>query len=207
MFVTRFRTYRLVNLIRRISWYIPWCNIHFSLNLYNAINRPLWLLITHLKVNNIGWIQTLFLWILKLRFRNFDFIIRFAMKNRSDNEKFRSRDQRIFEKKWFYEVETLRHNHVNTVSYKRNWTSSSDSVSGLVPVTEVWFCRDYVIWCNYEKSIFWTWAILGSLIRQVSSYAHISNWNFNADIVHIKLFGSAYANFFKRVFLLRLPTH
>ena len=69
-------------------------------------------------------------------------------------------------------------------------------------MTEVWWRRDYVIWRNYEKSIFLTLAILDLLIRKVSKYAHISNWNFNADSMHIKFFGFAYANFRKRDFLL-----
>ena len=56
----------------------------------------------------------------KFEFRNFDYIIRFAIKNESKIEKFRSRDQRIFEKNHFYETETLTLNHVNTVSDKRN---------------------------------------------------------------------------------------
>ena len=56
----------------------------------------------------------------KFGLRNFDYIIRFAIKNGSDTEKFRSRDQRIFEKNQFYEIETLTHNHVNTVSDKHN---------------------------------------------------------------------------------------
>ena len=56
----------------------------------------------------------------KFGFRNFEFSIRFAIKNESEIEKFRSRDQRIFEKNQFYEIETLTHNHVNTVSDKRN---------------------------------------------------------------------------------------
>ena len=105
-------------------------------------------------------------------------------------------------KNHFYEIEILTHNHVNTVSDKRNWTSSSDSVCDFDPLTEVWWCSDYVIWRNYEKSIFWILAILELLIRQVSKYAHISNLNFNADSMHIKFFGFAYANFKKRVFLL-----
>ena len=73
----------------------------------------------------------------KFGFQNFDYIIRFAIKNESEIEKLRSRDRRIFEKNRFYEIETLTHNHVNTVSYKRNWTSSSDSVCDLVPLTEI----------------------------------------------------------------------
>ena len=56
----------------------------------------------------------------KFGFRNFDYIIRFAIKNESEIEKFRSRDQQIFEKNHFYEIETLTHNHVNTVCDKRN---------------------------------------------------------------------------------------
>ena len=59
------------------------------------------------------------------------------MKNESEIEKFRSRDQRIFEKNQFYEIETLMHNHVNTVSDKRDWTSSSDLVCDHVSLIEV----------------------------------------------------------------------
>ena len=73
----------------------------------------------------------------KFEFRNFDYIIRFTIKNESVIEKFRSRDQRIFEENRFYEIETLTHHHVNTVSDKRTCTSSSDSVCDLVPLTEV----------------------------------------------------------------------
>ena len=73
----------------------------------------------------------------KFEFRNFDYIIRFAMKNESGIEKFRSRDQRIFEENRFYEIKTLTHNHVNTISDKRNWTGSSDSTCNLVPLTAV----------------------------------------------------------------------
>ena len=42
------------------------------------------------------------------------------MKNESGIEKFRSRDQRIFEENRFYEIKTLTHNHVNTISDKRS---------------------------------------------------------------------------------------
>ena len=73
----------------------------------------------------------------KFGFQNFDYIIRFAIKNESEIEKLRSRDRRIFEKNRFYEIETLTHNNVNTVSDKRNWTGSSDSTCNLVLLTEV----------------------------------------------------------------------
>jgi len=96
----------------------------------------------------------------KLGFRNFDYIIRFATKNEPEIEKFRSRDQQILRENRFYEIKTLTHNYVNTISDKRNWTSSSDSTCNLVLLTEVWWRRDYVIWRNYEKSIFCTWTIL-----------------------------------------------
>ena len=42
------------------------------------------------------------------------------MKNEPEIEKLRSREQCIFEKNRFYEIETR--NNVNTVSDKRNWT-------------------------------------------------------------------------------------
>ena len=90
----------------------------------------------------------------KFGFQNFDYIIWFAIKNESEIEKFRPRDQRIFEKNRFYEIETLTHNNINTVSDKRNWTGSSDSTCNLVPLTEVWWRGDYVIQRNYEKSIY-----------------------------------------------------
>ena len=138
----------------------------------------------------------------KFEFRNFDYIIRFAMKNESGIEKFRSRDQRIFEENRFYEIKTLTHNHVNTISDKRNWTGSSDSTCNLVLLTEVSWRHDYVMWRNYEKSIFCTWAILELLMKQVSIYAHISNRNFNANSMHLKFFGFAHANFLQRDFLL-----
>ena len=89
-----------------------------------------------------------------LGFQNFDYIFWFTIKIESEIEKIRSPDWRIFEKNHFFEIETLTHNHVNTVSNKRNWTSSSDFVCDLVPLTEVWWCHDYVIWRNYENSIF-----------------------------------------------------
>ena len=44
------------------------------------------------------------------------------MKNEPEIEKLRSREQCIFEKNRFYEIETR--NNVNTVSDKRNWTGS-----------------------------------------------------------------------------------
>ena len=73
----------------------------------------------------------------KFGFLNFDYIIRFTRKNESEIEKLRSRDLRIFEKNRFYEIETLTHNIVNTVSDKRNWTDSSDSTCNLVLLSEV----------------------------------------------------------------------
>ena len=118
-----------------------------------------------------------------------------------ESKKIRSRDRRIFEKNPYYEIKTLTHNNVNTVSDRSNWTGSSDSACDLVPLTEVWWRRDYVMWRNNEKSFFWTWTILELLIKQVSLYAHISNWNFNADSMHKKIFGFAHANFLKLDFL------
>ena len=56
----------------------------------------------------------------KFEFWNFDYIIRFAIKNESEIEKLRSRDRRISEKNRFYEIKTLTHNSVNTISDKRN---------------------------------------------------------------------------------------
>ena len=56
----------------------------------------------------------------KFEFWNFDYIIRFTIKNESEIEKLRSRDRRISEKNRFYEIKTLTHNSVNTVSDKRN---------------------------------------------------------------------------------------
>ena len=73
----------------------------------------------------------------KFEFWNFDYIIRFTIKNESGIAKFRSRDQRIFEENRFYDIKTLTHNHVNTISDKRNWTGLSDSTCDLVPLTEV----------------------------------------------------------------------
>ena len=63
----------------------------------------------------------------KFGFQNFDYIIWFAIKNEWEIEKFGSRDQRIFWENQFYEIETLTHNYVNTVSDNHNSTSSSDS--------------------------------------------------------------------------------
>ena len=56
----------------------------------------------------------------KFGYRNFDKIIRFAIKNESEMKNMRSRDRRIFEKKSILRIETLTHNNVNTVSDKRN---------------------------------------------------------------------------------------
>ena len=42
-----------------------------------------------------------------------------------------------FQENRFYEIETLTHNHVNTISDKCNLTSSSDLECDLVPLTEV----------------------------------------------------------------------
>ena len=56
----------------------------------------------------------------KFEFRHFIYIIRFAIKNESGIEKFRSRDQRFFGENRFYEIKTLTHNSVNTISDKRN---------------------------------------------------------------------------------------
>jgi len=74
----------------------------------------------------------------KFGFRNFDYIIRFAIKNESEIEQFRSRDQRIFQENRFYEIETLTHNLVNTISDKCNWTGSLDSECDQVPLTKVY---------------------------------------------------------------------
>ena len=74
----------------------------------------------------------------KFGFQNFDYIIRFAIKNESEIEHFRSRDQRIFQENRFYEIETLTHNLVNTISDKCNWTGSSDSECDQVPLTKVY---------------------------------------------------------------------
>ena len=68
--------------------------------------------------------------------------------------------------------------------------SSSDASCSKEYLMKVWWLGDYVKWRNYEKSIFWTWAILELLITQVSTYAHISNWNFNADSMRVKIFDS-----------------
>ena len=59
----------------------------------------------------------------KYGFPNFDSTIRFVTENKSEIEKLRSCDRRIFEKPRFYEIETLMHNNVDTASDKHNWTS------------------------------------------------------------------------------------
>ena len=145
---------------------------------------------------NIGWIQTLFLWILKSSDFGISTISSDSQSKMSqESKKIRSRDRRIFEKNPYYEIKTLTHNSVNTISDKRNWTGSSDSACDLLLLTEVWWRHDYVIWRNYEKSIFWTWAILELLMKQVSTYTHISNQNLYANSMHKKISESAYANF------------
>ena len=62
----------------------------------------------------------------KFEILNFNHIIRFVIKNESGTEKMSSRDWRIFEKNRFYEIDTLTHNNVNTLSDKLNWNGSSD---------------------------------------------------------------------------------
>ena len=102
-----------------------------------------------------GWIQTLFLWILKSSNFGIPTISSDSQSKMSqESKKIRSRDRRIFEKNPYYEIKTLTHNNVNTVSDRSNWTGSSDSACDLVPLTEVWWRRDYVMWRNNEKSFF-----------------------------------------------------
>ena len=103
----------------------------------------------------------------------------------------RSRDRRIFEKKSIYEFKTLTHNIVNMVSDWQFWTGSSDLTCFKYHLTKVWWLGDYVTWRNYENSFFLTWAILELLITQISTYAHISNWNSIVDSMDINFFYSS----------------
>ena len=131
----------------------------------------------------------------KFEFRNLDFTIRFYMKKESRNRKNEVMWGHVTLYFLILRFETLTHNNVNTISANRKWTLKSSWEYWSILRSEFGWCRDYGIWRNYEKSIFWTWAILESLIRQVSTYAHVSNWNFNANSVRIKFFGFAYANY------------
>ena len=56
--------------------------------------RVKWIYVVH-----IGWIQTLFLWILKVCVSEFRLYHQIRNKNESEIEKLTSRDRRIFEKK------------------------------------------------------------------------------------------------------------
>ena len=69
----------------------------------------------------IGGIQTLFLWILKSSDSEISTISSDSQSKMSqESKKIRSRDRRIFEKNPYYEIKTLTHNNVNTVSDNRN---------------------------------------------------------------------------------------
>ena len=68
-----------------------------------------------------GWIQTLFLWILKSSNFGISTISSDSQSKMSqESKKIRSRDRRIFEKNPYYEIKTLTHNNVNTVSDRSN---------------------------------------------------------------------------------------
>ena len=131
----------------------------------------------------------------KFEFQNFKWTIRFFIKNKLELKKNEVTWPSDFREKSIYDFETLTHNIVNTVSDRQFLISSSDATCFKEYLMKVWWLGDYVKWRNYEKSIFWTWAILELLITQVSTYAHISNWNFNADSMSIKFFWFAHANF------------
>ena len=70
---------------------------------------------------NIGGIKTLFLWILKSSDFGISTISSDSQSKMSqESKKIRSRDRRIFEKNPYYEIKTLTHNNVNTVSDRSN---------------------------------------------------------------------------------------
>ena len=131
----------------------------------------------------------------KFESKNFNKTIRFSIKNKLEIKKNEVTWPSDFREKSIYDFETLTHNIVKTVSDRQFLTSSSDPACFKEVLMKVWWLSDYVTWRNYEKSLFWTWAILELQITQVSTYAHILNWNSNADLMRIKFFWFAHANF------------
>ena len=101
-----------------------------------------------------------------------------------------------------FRFQTLMRRFVNTVTVNQSLIEASERGPWDVVLVKIWDCCDYVTWRIYEKSFFWTWAFLELLITQISTYAYISNWNFNATSMLINFFWFAYANFKKRDFLL-----
>ena len=101
-----------------------------------------------------------------------------------------------------FRFQTLTRRFVNTVTVNQSLIGASERGPWDVVLVKIWDCCDYVTWRIYEKSFFWTWAFLELLITQISTYAYISNWNFNATPMLIKFFWFAYANFKKSDFLL-----
>ena len=101
-----------------------------------------------------------------------------------------------------FRFQTLTCRLVNTVTVNQSLIETSERGPWDVVLVKIWDCCDYVTWRIYEKSFFWTWAFLELLITQISTYAYISNWNFNATPMLIKFFWFAYANFKKSDFLL-----
>ena len=82
------------------------------------ILREIFLILEHWLVSNLIPMNSKI-----FGFRNFDYIIRFAIKYESEIKKWGHVIGGFSRKNWFYEIETLTHNNVNTVSEKRNWTS------------------------------------------------------------------------------------
>ena len=152
----------------------------------------------------------------KFEFQDFNWTMRFFIKNKLELKKNEVTWPSDFWEKSIYDFETLTHNIVNTVSNRQFLISSSDATCFKEYLMKVWWLGDYVKWRNYEKSIFWTWAILELLITQVSTYTHISNWNFNADsVANLKWIICKYTSFDAKfnadfefeVKNLFLPTH
>jgi hypothetical protein len=88
--------------LKRLEWLKSRC-----LTMIYIKHRPSWAVLEH---HFEHWLDSNFIPLdsQKFEFRNFDYIIRFEIKNESEIEKLRSRDRRIFEKNRFYEIETFK---------------------------------------------------------------------------------------------------
>jgi len=89
----------------------------------------------------------------KFEFQNFNWTIRFFIKNKLEfkNEVTWPSD---FWEKSIYDFETLTHNIVNMVSDRPFLIGWSDVKCFKDHLMKVWWLGDYVKWRNYEKSIF-----------------------------------------------------
>ena len=115
---------------------------YYFLGVFNIILK-LKLIFNIVIYDCIGWIQTLFLWVLK------------SLENELEFEKLRRLAD--FWENRYYESETFTHNNMNTESDKRNWTGSSDSTISLIrfSISESFLLR--IWWCyrNSEIQTFW----------------------------------------------------